>query len=82
MAFVPDPFVIFDTFVSRHLHPRETMDKYLGNLQDLARLIEENTSDQWLSCTFMSGLPGTVRRQLCGSSRMEHITLEQILARA
>ena len=30
----------------------------------------------------MSGLPGPVRRQLRGSSRMEHMTLEQILARA
>ena len=30
----------------------------------------------------MTGLPGPVRRQLRGSSRMEHMTLEQILARA
>ena len=29
----------------------------------------------------MSGPPGPVRRQLRGSSRMEHMTLEQILAR-
>ena len=62
--------------------PGETVDEYLGDLQDLARLIEENTSDRWLSCTFVSGLPGPVRRQLRGSSRMEHMTLEQILARA
>ena len=75
MAFVPDPFVAFDTFVSRRLHPGETVDKYLGDLQDLARLIEENTSDWWLSRAFVSGLPGPVRRQLCGSSRMEHMTL-------
>ena len=58
------------------------MDEYLGDLQDLACLIEEKTSDRWLSCTFVSGLPGLVRRQLCGSSRMEHMTLKQILARA
>ena len=58
------------------------MDKYLGDLQDLARLIEENTSDQWLSCAFVSGLPGPVRQQFRGSLRMEHMTLEQILARA
>ena len=73
-AFAPDPFVAFDTFVSRRLRPRETVDRYLGDLQDLARLIEENTSDRWLSCAFMSGLPGPVRRQLCGSSRMGHMT--------
>ena len=82
MAFAPDPFVAFDIFVSRHLCPRETVDEYLGDLQDLARLIEENTSDWWLSCAFVSGLPGPVRRQLRGSSRMEHMTLEQILTRA
>ena len=81
VAFAPDPFVAFDTFVSRRLHPGETVDEYLGDLQDLARLFEENTSDRWLSCAFVSGLPGPVRRQLRGSSRMEHMTLEQILAR-
>ena len=82
VAFAPDPFVAFDTFVSHHLCPRETVDEYLGDLQDLAHLIEENTSDRWLSCTFVSGLPGPVRWQLRESSRMEHMILEQILARA
>ena len=72
VAFAPDPFVAFDTFVSRRLHSGETVDEYLGDLLDLARLIEENTSDRWLSCAFVSGLPGPVRRQLCGSSRMVH----------
>ena len=81
MAFALDPFVAFDTFVSRHLHPKETVDEYLGDLQDLAHLIEENTSDRWLSCTFVSGHPSLVRRQLGGSSRMEYMTLEQILTR-
>ena len=82
MAFAADPFVAFDTFVSRRLRPGETVDEYLGDQQDLARLIEENTSDRWFSCAFVSGLPGPVRRQFRGSSRMEHMTLEQILARA
>ena len=82
VAFAPEPFVAFDTFVSRRLRPGETVDEYLGDLRDLARLIEENTPDRWLSCAFVSGLPGPVRRQLRGSSRMEHMTLEQILARA
>ena len=82
VAFAPDPFVAFDTFVSRRLRHGETVDEYLGDLQDLACLIEENTPDWWLSYAFVSGLPGPVRRQLRGSSRMEHMTLEQILARA
>ena len=82
VAFAPDPFVAFDTFVSRRLHPGETVNEYLGDLLDLAHLIEENTSDRWLSCAFMSGLPSPIRRQLRGSSRKEHMTLEQILARA
>ena len=81
-AFAPDPFVAFDTFTSRRLGPRETVDEYLGDLQDLACLIEENAYDRWPRCAFMSGLPGPVRRQLRVSSRMEHMTLEQILARA
>ena len=61
MAFAPDPFLAFDTFVSHHLCPGETVAEYLGDLQDLSRLIEENTSDRWVSCAFMSGLPGPVR---------------------
>ena len=77
VAFAQDPFVAFDTFVSRRLRPRETVDEYLVDLQDLTRLIDENTSDRWLSCAFVSGLPGPVRRQLRVSSRMENMTLEQ-----
>ena len=57
VAFAPDPFVALDTFISRHLRPGETVDEYLGDLQDLARLIEENTSDWWLSCAFVTGFP-------------------------
>ena len=81
LTFAPDPFVAFDTFVLRRLRPEETVDEYLGDLQDLVYLIEENTSDRWLGCAFVSGLPGPVRRQLRGSSWIEHMTLEQILAR-
>ena len=32
VAFAPDPFVAFDTFVSRRLHPGETVGEYLGDL--------------------------------------------------
>ena len=46
VAFAPDTFVAFDTFVSRYLRPGETVDEYLGDLLDLARLIEENTPDR------------------------------------
>ena len=58
VAFAQDRFVAFDTFVSRRLRPGETVDEYLGNLQDMARLIEESTTDRWLSCAFVSGLLG------------------------
>ena len=61
VAFTPNPFVAFDTFVSCHLRPGETVNEYLGDLQDLVCLIEENTSDRWLSCAFVSGPPGPVR---------------------
>ena len=45
VAFAPDPFVVFDIFTSRRLRPGETVDEYLSDLQDLASLIEENTTD-------------------------------------
>ena len=43
MAFAPDPFVAFDKFASRRLHPEETVDEYLCDLQDLARLIKKTS---------------------------------------
>ena len=32
VAFAPDPFVAFNTFVSHRLLPGETVDEYLGDL--------------------------------------------------
>ena len=57
MAFAPDLFVAFDTFTSRRLRPGETVYEYLSYLQDLVRLIEENTSDRWLSCALCQDSP-------------------------
>ena len=37
-------------FISCRLHPRETVNEYLCDLQDLVRLVEGGLSDRWLIC--------------------------------
>lgn len=59
--------------LSRRLHPRETMDEYFSNLQDLAHLIKENPSDR---------LCFHIKQLLHESLRIENMTLEQILSKA
>ena len=81
-AFAPDQFVAYDRFVARRLQPNETVDEYLGGLQDLARLVDEHIPQRWLICAFVSGLPSHVRQQMRASIRMDHMTLEQMLTRA
>ena len=71
VAFAPDPFVVFDKFISHHLYSGETVDEYLGDLQNLVCLVVRGLSNQWLICVFVSGLPSHVRQQLQTSSRMD-----------
>ena len=81
-AFAPDQFVAYEKFVARRLQPKETVDEYLGGLQDLARLVDEHIPQRWLISAFVSGLPSDVKQQLRASARMDHMPLEQILTRA
>ena len=45
VAFAPDPFVAFDKFISRRLHHGETVNEYLGDLQDLVHLFGGSMSN-------------------------------------
>ena len=44
-----------------HLHPEETVDKFLVDLQHLALLVKEMPPEYWLKGAFVNGLPSHVK---------------------
>ena len=80
-AFGDDPFAAYDLFISRKLQPAESVDVYLADLRRLATAFG-GVSDKALGCAFVSGLPEIVRQSLRASSRMEKMTVNEILQRA
>ena len=77
-AYVTDPFNAFKQFTMRQLHPGETVE-FLGELKYLALLVGGLLSERWMICTFISGLPQQVRQLLRASTRIDTMTLDQIL---
>ena len=80
--YAMDTFNTFDEFVARRLRQNETVDEFLSDLHRLTRLVGEPLPERWMTCVFVSGLPQHVRQFLRASSRMEIMTLEQLLTRA
>lgn len=80
-AFGTDRFVAYDQFQARHLRPGETVDVYLAELKKLAVPIT-SFPEEWMTCAFVSGLPSHVKQIHSASSRMEDMTLNQLLTRA
>ncbi|KFD58958.1 hypothetical protein M513_00121 [Trichuris suis] len=80
-AFAGDPFVAYDQFVSRRLGSTESPDLFLAELRRLASLCDI-VSEKALACAFVAGLPEGVRQLLRAGSRMEELSLAQMLARA
>lgn len=80
-AFAQDKFAAYEQFVSRRLRPGEAVDVYLADLRRLAALFD-GVSDTALACAFTAGLPDTVRHILRAGSRMEALSLVDLLARA
>ena len=80
-AFAVDSFTAYELFVSRRLHPGETVEVFLAELRRLA-VPFGGLSDKALVCAFVAGLPESVRQLLRAGSRMDELPLIQILARA
>ena len=80
-AFEHDSFMAYDTFIARRLEPNETVDVYLADLKRLASLFG-GVSEAALGCAFVSGLPHSARQILRSGSRMETMSLCQLLTRA
>jgi len=80
-AFAADSFLAYEQFISRKLQPGETVDVFLAELRKLAAPLGD-LPDKVFCCAFVAGLPNTVRQLLRASSRMDTLTIEQLLARA
>ena len=81
-AYATDAFSAFNQFTARQLQQCETVDEFLADLYCLPRLVGEPLPERWLTFVFESGLSQRVRQLLRASSRMETITLKQLLTRA
>lgn len=80
-SFGVDAFTAYEQFVSRKIMPNESVDVYLSQLKLLSSHFG-GASDKTLACAFVAGLPDEVKQLLRASSRMETLTLIEILARA
>ena len=82
IAYAMDAFYAFDKFTAQRLRQNETVDEFLADLHHLTQLVGELLPEYWMTCTFVSGLLQNVRQFIQVSSRMETMTLEQLLTRA
>ncbi|KFD60907.1 hypothetical protein M514_13168 [Trichuris suis] len=80
-AFAMDPFAAYDEFTMRKLRVREAPDVFLAELRKLASLFG-GISEKGLACAFIAGLPESVRQLLRAGTRLEDLSLSQVLARA
>ena len=80
-AFATDGFMAFDQFVEWWLHHRDLVDVYLAELLRLLVLFG-GISDQGLACAFVQGLSDWVKSLLCASTRMDGLSINQLLAQA
>ena len=78
-AYSMDAFNAFDEFTAQRPRQNETVDEFLADLHHLTRLVGEPLPERWMICACVSGLPQHVRQLLWPSSRMETLTLEQLL---
>ena len=78
-AYAMDAFNTFDKFTEQRLWQNETVDKFLLDLHRLTRLVGVPLPEHWMTCTFVSGLPQNIKPLLRASSKMEFMTLKQLL---
>ena len=81
-AYGTDSFVAFEQFTTCRLHPEETVDEFLTDLQRLARLVGETLPECWIKSAFVNGLPSDVKGLFRSSTRLETLSLREVLERA
>ena len=77
-----DSFVAFEQFTTHRLRPEETADEFLTDLQQLARLVGETPPECCIKSALVNGMPSDVKGLLRSSTRLETLTLREVLERA
>lgn len=80
-AFGIDAFSAYERFASRRIQPGESVDVFLAALRKLTNCFG-GLPDKALACAFVAGLPESTRQTLRANSRLEALTLQQLVARA
>ena len=80
-AYGTDSFVAFEQFTTRHLRPEETADEFLTDLQRLAQ-VGEMLPECRIKSAFVNRRPSDVKGLLRSSTRLETLTLREVLERA
>ena len=80
-AFASDRYEAYDQFERRRLRPGETVDVFVSELRRLAGLFGGMPDDS-LACAFVAKLPESARRALRAGTRIEDMTLSQLIGRA
>ena len=78
-AYGTASFVAFDQFTTCHLHSEETVDEFLTVL---VQLVGERLLEYWMKSAFISALQSHIRGLLQSSTRMETLTLRELLEMA
>ena len=76
-----DSFMAFEQFTTYHVCPEETVHECLTDLQQLVRLVGVMPPECWMKST-INGLPSHVRGLFRLSTRIETLTLRDLLERA
>ncbi|XP_043200185.1 uncharacterized protein LOC122369472 [Amphibalanus amphitrite] len=80
-AFAEDKFDAYDRFEKMKLRRGEPVDVFVAELRRLSGLFG-GMSDGGLACAFVAKLPETTRRVLRAGSRVESMTLSELISRA
>uniref|UniRef100_A0A5S6QC95 CCHC-type domain-containing protein n=1 Tax=Trichuris muris TaxID=70415 RepID=A0A5S6QC95_TRIMR len=80
-AFAPDPFMAFREFKARRLRDGEIPDGFLAGLRRLA-LLAGGVSARVLASAFIDGLPERTQEMVRSGTRVETLSLDELLARA
>ncbi|XP_043204501.1 uncharacterized protein LOC122371835 [Amphibalanus amphitrite] len=80
-AFAEDKFDAYDRFEKMKLRRGEPVDVFVAELRRLSSLFG-GMSDSGLACAFVAKLPETTRRVLRAGSRVESMTLSELISRA
>lgn len=81
-AFSLNPCTAYEAFVSRRYVTGESVDVYLSELRRLGRLVSSTTTDSWIKCAFIAGLPENVKSQLKAACSLETMSLALVVERA